>query len=184
MLTLFSTLTLFTIVAYIFFALVTLQHILRYKYKILTLKACNLQHSTNIDLSLDKVLVYYCRLQNAILPTQSIIFLVHKHYLLHVALTTFKTLHKITFILLTIRYKSYFHESPAPGDNIMNVAWLSLPFSKVTRTHAHSTDTYVYIQENFQFFTCSYLNIFSQNLNSVKKCLVAGAGCQLFGGKI
>ena len=44
-------------------------YILRYKYKLLTLEACNLQHSTNIDLSLDTVLVYDCRLQNAILTT-------------------------------------------------------------------------------------------------------------------
>ena len=42
---------------------------LRYKYKLLPLEACNLQHSTNIDLSLDTVLVYDCRLQNAILAT-------------------------------------------------------------------------------------------------------------------
>ena len=33
--------------------------LLRYKYKLLTLETYPLQHSTNIDLSLDTVLVYY-----------------------------------------------------------------------------------------------------------------------------
>ena len=69
MLRLFTSLTLLTIVIYIFFKLITSWHILHYKYKILTLKAYNLQHSINIDLLLDTVLNYDYRLQNAILPT-------------------------------------------------------------------------------------------------------------------
>ena len=160
MLTLFTTLTLFTIVVYIFFTLITTEHILRYKYQILTLKACNLQtqychrlftwHSASLWLSLTKCYFTYLK---------SIIFLVHKHYLLRMTLTTCQTLHKITVILLTIRYKSYLttcqtlhkitvilltiryksylHESLAPGDNIMTVAWLWLQFSKATCTYAH-----------------------------------------------
>jgi len=51
-------------------------------------------------------------------------------------LTTYKTLHKITVILLTIRYKSYLHESLAPGSNIVTVARLSLHSLKQhARTH-------------------------------------------------
>ena len=138
MLILFTTLTLFTIVEYIFFTLITTEHILRYKYQILTLKACNLQtqychrlftwHSASLWLSLTKCYFTYLK---------SIIFLVHKHYLLRMTLTTCQTLHKITVIWLTIRYKSYLHESLAPGDNIMTVAWLWLQFSKATCTYAH-----------------------------------------------
>ena len=138
MLTLFTTLTLFTIVEYIFFTLITTEHILRYKYKILTLKACNLQtqychrlftwHSASLWLSLTKCYFTYLTI---------VIFLVHKHYSLRMTLTTCQTLHKITVILLTIRYKSYLHESLAPGDNIMSVSWLWVQFSKATCTYAH-----------------------------------------------
>ena len=47
-------------------------------------------------------------------------------------LTTFKTLHRITVILHTIRYTLYLHESFTPDDNIMTLARLRLKLSKAT----------------------------------------------------
>jgi len=46
------------------------------------------------------------------------------HYLLRITITTYKTLHRITVILPTIRYTLYLHESLTPDDNIMTLAWL------------------------------------------------------------